>query len=159
MTALRTAYLILGDTAEAEDVVQEAFVRAFRKLSTIREPAAFGLWFYKLLTNVARRHANRNGRKPQLFANLPDEGQGLVDEQPGPATLAARRAEDEALWKAVRSLDEVHRTTLVLRYYQDLSLEEIAEIMSCPLGTVKSRLYTTRQRLAKLLVAEDAGVP
>jgi RNA polymerase sigma-70 factor (ECF subfamily) len=127
--AYRTATLLLGDRAEAEDVTQEAMVRAWQRLDQLREPDRAGAWFGRILVNACRDRLRRRARPTLPWAGPPE-----VASMPD-------IAEREALLAALASLNPDQRIVIVLRFYLDLPLEAIAERTGAPLGTVKTRLH------------------
>ena len=142
--AVRLAYLITRNWASAEDAVQEAFIQAFRSLASFREGRPFKPWFTKIVVNKSIR-AKEQGPRPY---------QG---EEPNPHRLfqPEKRALDkeglQALFAAINSLDEGHRLPLLLKYLSGLTEAETGAALGLPVSTVKSRLYTARQRLKKQL--------
>lgn len=128
--AYRTAAVILGDHAEAEDAVQEALVRTWQHWGRLRDAEHAGAWFGRILVNVCRDRLR--ARRTAAVSWL------VVDP---PADQLGDRGEREALWQAVGDLSPDHRIVIVLRYFLDLPLEAIAERTGAPIGTVKSRLH------------------
>jgi RNA polymerase sigma-70 factor (ECF subfamily) len=143
---------ILGDPDEAQDVAQEAFIRAYRALATFRGDGAFGAWVSRIAARLAlaRIAARRD------LASMPQDDQGQRDV-PGltsndPEASALRGEQRTVLRDAIASLPLAQRNVVALRFYGDLSLEEIAALTTTPLGTVKSRLHrgmaSLRERFA-----------
>ncbi|NPV28476.1 MAG: RNA polymerase sigma factor [Firmicutes bacterium] len=154
--ALRTAYLITGRKDIIEDAVQDAFVQCYRKIKGLRDPATFETWFYRLLTRICWRLTARE-KGPVSLDSLTESGQecALRDDPIGDALEAGetKRLVQQALGKLSIPL----RTTVVLRYYNDLPLKEISRVLGCREGTVKSRLHTALKQLAdelKLIAPE-----
>ncbi len=156
---------ITGSPDDAEDCVQETFVRAFRAMRSFRGKATFFTWLYRVAVNVARDAARRNARSPRTAADLtaadgaepgadPMETAGvpLSRRQPLPdeALLAERRR--EVVLKAISSLPTHHREVLVLYDLQGLSYEEVAQVLNTRVGTVKSRLNRARLALKERLM-------
>lgn len=149
---LRTAYLLLSDRSAAEDVMQESFVQAFRSLGKLRSPEAFRAWLYRICLREARRAAAKD-RTQRLAADR-------CAQEPGATVLPGpHEAESEALWQAVQQLPEQQRVAVVLFYYQDRPVDEIAAVMETRPGTVKSWLHRARASLARQLgeVAPELG--
>jgi RNA polymerase sigma-70 factor (sigma-E family) len=132
--ALRLAYLLTGDREVAQDLVQDAFVRLFRRLRDLRNPDAFGAYLRRTVVNLSKDH----WRRAQVRRRYLRRQRGTPSIQPEPWTEAIE-ARDE-LWRALRRLPSAQRATVVLRYYEDLSERQIAEVMGCSVGAVKSRL-------------------
>lgn len=149
--AIRTAYLITRDRAAAEDAVQEAFLQVLRNGPSLRDPAAFRPWFYRIVVNAAKRMA-RAPVRPVLPLDLTSHDRSdPTSPQPDEAVLAA---EEAALVRAaIGDLHDAHRVPLILRYYTALSDEEIAQALELPVGTVKSRLFNARKALQERLDA------
>lgn len=133
--AYRLAAALLGDRAAAEDATHDAIVRAWSSFGGLRDLEAFDPWFRRILVNCCRDV--QRGRKARPTVPL-----DLVPARPGPGSdLAAMWAERDALGRALDALKPEHREVVVLRFYADLPLDEIARATGAPLGTVKSRLH------------------
>jgi len=158
------ALRIVGSREEAEDCVQEAFVRAFASLRSFRGESAFSTWLYRVTVNVANDAAKRSARHPALASELagPDPDQGPADlervaeasgaTQAGPAELALARRRREVVLEAIRLLPDHQREVVILYDLQGLSYEEIARITRARIGTVKSRLNRARLALREKLL-------
>jgi RNA polymerase sigma-70 factor, ECF subfamily len=139
----RTAGYVLGNAAEAEEATQDAILRAWAAWSTMRDPDRFGPWFERILMNtcldrIRRRHGVRLvdlDRAPELRGGDP---------------FAAGLARDE-IGRAISELPTEQRTVVVLRFWRDLSLEDIADRLGLPLGTVKSRLHYAMRAMRSTL--------
>lgn len=153
--AFRTAYLVLGDPAEAEDAAQEAFVKAHRALDRFRDGAPFRPWLLRIVANTARNLRRSAGRRRGVRLRL--EAMSPRDTAAPSAETAAIDAERRVtLLAAVNELSPADRLVLAARYFLDLSEAEIAAVAEIRPGTVKSRLSRARGRLAAAL-ADDAG--
>jgi len=147
---------IVGDPDEAQDVLQDAFVKAWYRLRDFRFGSNFYTWFYRLLVN----QAIDRWRKRSRAATVPlDEG-WLSEEVSPPDTavypktpeeLARNRELVEGLNRAIGALPEYHRTVILLREVDGLSYEEIAQVLDCSVGTVMSRLHYARAKLREAL--------
>ena len=149
----RLALSILDDPDEAEDGTQETFLAALRAISSFREDAAFKTWLFSITINVCRsrlRRGKNRGRLQQILQSLFH----LRSEVEYPEATAVRDELDAELWNAIRTLDEKHRIPIVLRYYHDLPIADIAEMLNIPPGTVHSRLNHAREKLRALLKEE-----
>jgi RNA polymerase sigma-70 factor (sigma-E family) len=132
--AARLAYLLVEDRALAEDIAQDAFVRLAGRLAHLRDPAAFEAYLRRTIVNLSRSHLRR---KRVERAYLRRE-QGSISSASGGAE-AGRAVEDrDALWRAMRRLSDRQRAAIVLRYFEDLSEAEVAGVLRCRPGTVKS---------------------
>jgi RNA polymerase sigma-70 factor, ECF subfamily len=169
---VRSCYRILGDIHEAEDAAQEAFVTAYRALGTWRGEGPFGAWLARIATRIAVRRAGR--RRPVTWidptpAGMDDAGRGeghgvgeavlsrALGGAPDPAQLAVRAERAAAIRSAVAGLDEPYREVVVLRFFAELSLTEIASQSGRPLGTVKTHLHRGLQRLRQALEAQGVA--
>lgn len=145
--ALRTACLITGRRNLAEEVVQEAFIQCYRSIRGLRAPETFAAWFFRVLTRVSWRLAARDKGTLSLEALSNGEKESLlVDESM--FVLAEAKEIEQLVQAALRKLSVPLRTTVVLRYYNDLSIQEIAKVLGCREGTVKSRLHNALKQLA-----------
>jgi RNA polymerase sigma-70 factor (ECF subfamily) len=148
----RAAYLIVRDHALAEDVAQGAFVRAYERIGQFDAERSFGPWFMKIVVNNAVQAARRCERttsyeKPDIEAPMT----WLVDPSAGPQELAEEAEERRRVWAALEKLPPSQRAVVVQRYYLGMSEAEMSEGGGPPPGTIKSRLYTARKSLSKLL--------
>ncbi len=154
------AYRTIGREDDARDVVQETFLRAFRGLGGFKGQAKFSSWLYRIALNLCRDWMRRERRTPVVAA--PD-GVDLV-ELAGEGDMAAERADDRvvrmdlsrAVAAAMRVLPEEQRSAIVLKEYHGLTFQEIADLLGCPLSTVKTRLYQGMTVLRREL--ERSGV-
>jgi RNA polymerase sigma factor (sigma-70 family) len=144
--AHRTA-LLLGAGADADDVVQEAFVKAFRSLGGFRPEAPFRPWLLSIVINETHnlhRSARRRAALALRVARLPEDG---TAQPPNPLTVAAEHERRSTLWDAVRALPERDRLVVTCRYLLELSEAETCAALGWPAGTVKSRLSRALHRL------------
>jgi RNA polymerase sigma-70 factor (ECF subfamily) len=139
------AYRTLGREEEARDVVQEAFMRAYRGLRGFKGEAKFSSWLYRITLNLCRDWIRRERRAPLVAVPEGVDPVDLADRQAAPTEsvedLVARREMSKAVAKAMAELPDEQRTTILLKEYHGLTFQEIAEMQSCPLSTVKTRLY------------------
>lgn len=148
----RTAYLITHDPGAASDALQEALIRAFRSLGNLRPDAPFFPWFARVVVNEALKQCR--GREKRSVLPLPE----LPDSATPESALIARE-EQERLWQAIQELPPHHRAVIVLRYYEELSEAEMADLLEIRPGTVKSRLFHARAALERRLRADRAPSP
>ena len=145
------AMRLLGTPADAADVVQETFLRAYMNLPKLRAVSVRG-WLFRVAVNAARDVQRRSVRRP---ASPLEDGEGKVLELPapglGPEAAAEARERAAAIREALLALPVDYRVAVVLRDVNDLSYEEIAVVLKVPLGTVKSRLCRARLQLAAAL--------
>jgi RNA polymerase sigma-70 factor (ECF subfamily) len=149
--ALQSAYLVTGDPALAEDIVQAAFVRAYERIHQFNDARPFGPWFTRIVINDAIKAAQRRKREVSLEAGEPSLAELLSDGNPGPATQMEEADFRFAVRKALGCLAPRQRAAIVMRHFLEMSEDEIAVAMHSPPGTVKSRLHRARERLRALL--------
>jgi RNA polymerase sigma-70 factor (ECF subfamily) len=155
---------LLRDPAEAEDVAQEAFVKAYRALGSFRGDSAFYTWLYRIAVNTARNAMASRQRRPLDYeAELSEGEQSTVESRlrhvDTPEATVLSEEIRETVNKAVAALPEDLRTAIILREVEGLSYEEIAVAMDCPVGTVRSRIFRAREaidRSLKPLLDENA---
>lgn len=142
---------VLGSAEDAADIVQDAFVQAYTKLDTFRGTSAFYTWLYRIAFNLAMSHA-RKGRKATSLDGLKAiAGDEPMDGQPTAETGVLMQERAALVHVALAELNLEHRQIIVLREIDGLSYDEIAEILSVPVGTVRSRLFRARLELRELL--------
>ena len=154
------AYRVIGREEDARDVCQETFLRAFRALRGFKGQAKFSSWLYRITLNLCRDWIRRERRAPTAQA---PEGVDLVElassEQADVETvedLVSRRLLGQAVAKAMAQLPDDQRTAIILKEYHGLTFQEIADLLECPLSTVKTRLYQGLSVLRRQL--EEAGI-
>jgi RNA polymerase sigma-70 factor (ECF subfamily) len=148
------------DSGDVEDVAQEVFVKAYRAIGGFRGDSAFYTWLYRIAINTAKNHlVAQNRRPPQTDVDAQDAemieaGRNLREIETPESSLLSRELA-QRITSAVRDLPEELRTAITLREMEGLSYEEIATVMDCPIGTVRSRIFRAReaidQQLAPLL--------
>lgn len=155
---LNFVYRTTGDRERAEDLVQEVFVRVYRHIHRFDRSRKFSTWIYTIASNLAKNELRNRSRNPLVLfqtirRNWEDDDRPLQFEDPGtrPDDLYRKRHLREAVEEAVEKLPPHHRNVFVLRELEGKSYEEIAEITSCNLGTVKSRLNRARNAFASLV--------
>jgi RNA polymerase sigma-70 factor (ECF subfamily) len=153
------AYRVIGREEDARDVAQETFLRAFRALKGFKGQAKFSSWLYRITLNLCRDWIRRERRTPVVQA---PEGVDVI-ELAGESTpsesiedLVSRHELGRAVGKAMSQLPEDQRTAIILKEYHGLTFQEIADLLDCPLSTVKTRLYQGLTVLRKQL--REAGV-
>ena len=154
---LRLLSRMLRDQSDIEDVMQEAFIKAYRALPQFRGESAFYTWLYRIAINTARNWMSSQGRRPSSpNGNQTEEGEtfseidNLTDNNT-PESMLASREIAESVNATIQDLPAELRTAIVLREIDGLSYEEIAETMSCPIGTVRSRIFRAREAIAAKL--------
>lgn len=151
--ALRAAWLISGNAADSEDIVQETFTACYLNRKKLRDPAAFKTWFYRILTRSAWKIC-RKSRKEQ-----PEEEPASGQADTGRSVLekCIMKEEERILYEAVEKLPPKQKTVLILYYYNDMPIREIAKVCGVFEGTVKSRLFHAKEQLKKVLTQEEGG--
>ena len=147
----------IRDAAEVEDVTQEAFVKAYRALPSFRGDSAFYTWLYRIGINTAKNFLVSQGRKIQTLEGVSNEDaedfedNSLLREVNTPESELMSKQIAQTVSKSLDSLPEELRSAIVLREIDGLSYEEIATIMDCPIGTVRSRIFRAREAISEQL--------
>jgi len=149
------ARLILRDDGRAEDATQEALVAAWRRLAGLRDPDRFEAWLHRLLVNACYREARRGRRRGTIEVHV---DQLAMPEASGATDTALDLADRDQLERGFRRLDVDQRTVLVMHYYLGFSLDDAAEVLGVPPGTVRSRLHRAINAMRAALEA-DARMP
>ncbi|MEE9331156.1 MAG: RNA polymerase sigma factor RpoE [Methylophilaceae bacterium] len=145
---------MVRDQTEVEDIVQESFIKAYRALHNFRGDSAFYTWLYRIGINTAKNYLVSLGRKPQVLQDVEIEdvenfeGGHEMRSMETPETAMATKQIAETVNDAVDNLPEDLRTAITLRELEGLSYEEIAVVMQCPIGTVRSRIFRARETIA-----------
>jgi RNA polymerase sigma factor (sigma-70 family) len=151
--AFRVAYLIAGDAHDAEDIAQDAFVKANAALARFRTHAPFRPWLLQIVANEARNRRRAAGRRAHLALRAAEDQRTAAsgDAAPSPETAALADEQRRLLLDAVNSLREEDRQAISYRYFLELSEAEMADALGCARGTVKSRLSRALGRLREQL--------
>lgn len=167
--AYALAFSMSRNAADAEDLVQEAALRAFRAFDTFQRGTNFRAWFYRILTNCSYMRHRTAQRRPSTVG-LDDAGDiylyrqtraaQLYDHANDPASALISRMSVERVSEAISMLPDEYRTVASLYFLEDYSYQEIADLLDCPMGTVRSRLHRGRRMLQKALwsIAEEEGI-
>jgi RNA polymerase sigma-70 factor (ECF subfamily) len=144
----------VNNPGDVPDVAQEAFIKAYRALPTFRGESAFYTWLYRIAVNTAKNYLTSQGRRPPSSDVEADEaeyygGGEALQEVATPENLALTDEIKRTVFTAIEALPEDLRTAITLREMEGLSYEEIAEIMDCPVGTVRSRIFRARKQSIK----------
>lgn len=146
----------IHDPYEAMDVTQEAFLKTYRALPKFRGDSAFYTWLYRIAINTAKNYLIAQGRRP-LETDIDSQvleqngGMGNLKEMDTPEHLMLRDEIERTIYQAIEDLPEDLRTAVTLREMEGMSYEEIAQTMSCPVGTVRSRIFRAREAIDKRL--------
>ncbi|MGI8687738.1 MAG: RNA polymerase sigma factor [Thermomicrobiales bacterium] len=156
LRAVRTSFAITGDRETAEDVVAEAFLTVYERISQFDSRRPFAPWFYRIVINGSLK-AIRRTQRTLVHAG----GIGVLDQWrdqlSGPEEASLTQEMREHLLEAVRALPPKQRAALILRYYLEMDDGEIGKTLGCPRGTVKWRLHAARQRLRQTLQTYYSG--
>jgi RNA polymerase sigma-70 factor (ECF subfamily) len=148
---------LVRDPAEVEDVTQEAFIKAYRALPTFRGESAFYTWLYRIGINTAKNYLTAQGRKGPATVDIdPEDAESaseneLARDSSTPEQELMSRQVAETVNAAMEGLPEELRSAIMLREIEGMSYEEIAAIMNCPIGTVRSRIFRARETIAEQL--------
>lgn len=142
--AFKYSYLITGNEHISEDIVQEAFINCYNKITSLKKQEQFKSWFFKMLTRIAWRYLKKEKKSipiDNIFEKADDEKNDESINQ------YIRKEQADILHEEIGKLDIKQKTVIILYYFNDLTVKEIAKIMGCFEGTVKSRLYSARKKL------------
>lgn len=152
----RLCYRMLGNRHEAEDAAQEAFIRAYINIDTYNPSMNFSSWLYRIATNLSIDKLRK--KKPDVYLDGEISGtEGLTmysqlpSKEASPEDTVESLELQETVQKAIEQLPEKYRSVIVLKYIDDLSLQEISDILDLPIGTVKTRIHRGREALRKHL--------
>lgn len=153
------------DSEEVQDVAQEAFIKAYRALPRFRGDSAFYTWLYRIAINTAKNHLVARSRRPPSMdvdiqdADYRDDADMLRDTE-DPESALSRDQLQETIHKALADLPDDLRSALTLREFDGLSYEQIAQVLDCPVGTVRSRIFRAREfvdeRMQPMLLGTDS---
>jgi RNA polymerase sigma-70 factor (ECF subfamily) len=167
--AFGTAVRLTRDRTEAEDLVQDAALLAFRGFGSFEQGTNFKAWFFRILTNAfySRHRKEKHERAnlstedvPALYLYSRTAEAGLQSHEPDPASALMDRIDTEQVTEALDALPTEYRVVATLYFIEDFSYQQIAEVLGCPVGTVRSRLHRGRRMLQKALwrIAEERGI-
>lgn len=150
------AFSLLGDREDALDAAQEVFIKVYKSIDTFRGESSVSTWIFRITKNVCTDFLRKRKATVISLDDDKDDEQKLeiADDTHSPEEIFDRKTKVDAVRTAIASLEENHRTVITLFDINGLSYEEIAAILSCPVGTVKSRLYRARDSLRKILLKD-----
>ena len=159
IAALVSRYV--SDAGEVEDVTQEAFIKAYRALGKFRGDSAFYTWLYRIAANAAKNHLVAKRRRPGADATIEDaegfdEG-GMLSESASPEALAMGGELAEVVESALNALPDELKAALMLREFDGLSYDDIADVLGCPVGTVRSRIFRAREAVDQRVKEQISG--
>jgi len=141
----------VSDASEVEDITQEAFIKAYRALDKFRGDSAFYTWLYRIASNAAKNHLVAKGRRPGADTTIEDaeafEQAGLISESTTPEAVVMSEELAQVVTEAMDALPEELRAALTLRELEGLSYDDIAAVLECPVGTVRSRIFRARESI------------
>jgi len=148
----------LRDQDEVLDVTQEAFIKAYRALPRFRGDSAFYTWLYRIAINTAKNHlVSKSRRPPDTDLDIDEseyfESTGALSQIENPENSLATEQLKTVVYQAIDDLAEDLKSAITLREFEGLSYEEIAEVMDCPVGTVRSRIFRAREAIEKKITA------
>tara|TARA_R110002072_G_scaffold51389_1_gene137885 strand:- start:74597 stop:75196 length:600 start_codon:yes stop_codon:yes gene_type:complete len=151
----------LRDQDEVQDVAQEAFIKAYRALPRFRGDSAFYTWLYRIAINTAKNHLVSRSRRPpdsDVDVDLADGiYQDSLSDMVNPENSLATDQLEAVVYKAIDDLAEDLKVAVTLREFEGLSYEEIADVMECPVGTVRSRIFRAREAIEKKIAGIEKG--
>jgi len=155
---IRLVSRLIRDSAEVEDVTQEAFIKAYRALPNFRGDSAFYTWLYRIAVNTAKNYLAAQGRRPYTVSEFQSSEDGeffdasdVVEDNNTPESALQTREIAQTVNAAIEALPADLKTAITLREIEGLSYEEIAQAMNCPIGTVRSRIFRARDAVAEKL--------
>lgn len=150
--AYYVALKLVGDSDDAYDLSQEAFIRVYKARRRYDGSRPFYTWFYAILSNLAKNHLKKRFVRSRYAARVKRESDpGRGDPSRSPDFLVAADEVRQAVWAAIEKLSYEQREIIILRHFEDMSYEEMAKLLEIPLGSVMSRLYYARKKLRELL--------
>ncbi len=149
-SAFRIALGLVGNKDDAFDISQEAFLRVYRSANTYDESQPFGPWFYTIIANLSRTWLRRRSRREHRMVDVDDVSWLLVDERT-PEQAVIKKEMVAQLRQALKELPFDDREIITLQHFRGMSYDEIAQLLGIPKGTVMSRLYYARKKLATLM--------
>ena len=159
IAALVSRYV--SDAGEVEDVTQEAFIKAYRALEKFRGDSAFYTWLYRIAANAAKNHLVAKGRRPGADVTIEDaegfEEGGMLSESASPEALAMGNELAEVVESALNALPDELKAALMLREFDGLSYDDIADVLGCPVGTVRSRIFRAREAIDQRVKEQISG--
>ena len=156
------ALRMTGNSEDAADMTQEAFIKAYNSLSAFRGDSKFSVWLYRIVSNVCLDFLRSKNRRPTVSLSVEDDdGEDaqldVADESQSPELLLDRKLTRESVRRGLDSLPPDYRQILLLREIQGLSYDEIAQALGLEVGTVKSRIFRARKRLCTFLI-DDGNI-
>jgi len=155
--AYYTALKLVGDADEAYDLSQEAFIRVYNARRRYDATHPFYAWFYTIIRNLARNYLRKRNVRFEYAVQTKQIRKGHLETSDSPEFIMEADESKKAIWTAIDKLSYDHREIIILRHFEDMSYEEIAEILGIAVGSVMSRLYYARKKLRDLLGEKYEG--
>ena len=157
------ALRMTGNSEDASDMTQEAFIKAYNSLQSFRGDSKFSVWLYRIATNVCLDFLRSRSRRPTVSLSVEDnDGEevqlDVADESQSPEQLLDRQMTRESVRRGLETLSPEYRQILLLREIQGLSYDEISQALGLEVGTVKSRIFRARKKLCAFLL-QDGNIP
>ena len=146
-SVFRLALSIVGETIDANEVTQETFIAALKSLKTYQEKTSFKAWLLTITLNISRSHLRKRKVLERLTTTLTSIFRVDSQKQVLPEDKVIQNETEAVIWNSLNKLDEKHKMVVVLKYFHDLSVSEISEILSVNEGTIHSRLHNAREKL------------
>jgi len=152
----------LRDQNEVQDVTQESFIKAYRALPNFRGDSAFYTWLYRIAINTAKNHlVSRSRRPPDTDIDADDrefqDNYAVLRDNASPEDVLSMGQMESVIYRAIGDLPEELKVAVTLREFEGLSYDEIADVMECPVGTVRSRIFRAREAIEKKITAIENG--
>ncbi len=147
----RLALSIVDDPMEATEITQETFISAIKALGKYEDKQSFKAWLYTIAVNCSRSHLRKRRARERLQSTLTRIFRVEFEKQTLPEEAFIQNEKEAALWRSLNRLDDNLRVVVVLRYFHELPIREISEILAIPEGTIHSRLHTAREQLRTAL--------
>jgi len=151
--AYYAALLYTGNSEDALDISQEAFFRAYKSIKSFEKGKNFYTWLYRIIRNLCINHYHRIKKRSVVFSDVEEQkgSELVIPAVSRPDEIFEEHEMREVLWQALNNLPQKDREILILKEYQELSYKEISDVLEIPVGSVMSRLFYARQKLAKAL--------
>lgn len=154
----KLVFRYVPNSSDAMDLTQETFLKAYRAIGRFRGDSAFYTWLHRIAINTAKNYLVSQGRRP-LETDIEEQGADQLDGRGGisvreiatPESLLLRDEVESTIYRAIDGLSEELRTAIQLREFEGMSYEAIAEVMECPVGTVRSRIFRARETISEAL--------
>lgn len=150
-SVFNVCYRLLGERRAAEDLAQEAFLRAYQRFDSFQNERPFGPWMRRVAANLCYNHLQSRAQSEMVYELGAEDAWQPASPQPGPEAALLQREASELIRQALLGLPAHYRAVIELRHFQDLSYAEIAETLNLPLSDVKTHLFRARKQLAQTL--------